>query len=129
MAKNKENKVRASITIDPEILAQIDEIAEITQESRSALIERFLLGGIEEQRKYLGYMDNPVTRVILQSLSANPVLIQKIACLVGENVTPDEAQAIKENSAKQAELAKKRAASRKKKKKTGAVKSDLALDT
>ena len=129
MAKNRENKVRASITIDPEILAQIDEIAEITQESRSALIERFLLNGIENQREYLGKMENPVSRIFMQQLSANPTLLQKIACLVGENMTIEEAHTIKEHTAKQAELAKQRVVDRKKKKKAGSVKPDLALDT
>lgn len=103
------NKVKIAITTDSDLLTQIDEIAEARGESRSALITKMLRVGVDEQRKLLKQMENPLYRAVLGAMTKSPELLQKMSELVCENMTLDEAIEKKQNIEKQLQLGKQRA--------------------
>lgn len=101
------NKERITITIDPTVLARIDQICEMKDESRSAFIERALRNEIELQGKFLEEMDSQGMQALYLAIS-HPAVLNVITRMAGERMSSEEIQRISSGVRKQAERAKDR---------------------
>jgi len=79
-----------SINLDEGLIAQYDELAELRQESRSAVIERVLRNGLEDERRFLRVMGNPIAGRLIEKILASPKLAEMIGRVVQEQVSPEE---------------------------------------
>lgn len=87
-------KERITLTIDPNVLARIDSVAEARQESRSATVERILRNGVEEELHLLETIGLGIEGKVLAYLLQSPKALQRIAQVIGAEITPDKLAAI-----------------------------------
>jgi len=83
-------KERITVTLDPDLVARIDRLAEHRDESRSKFMEFLLEIGVEEQEQFHEKMASPVIGPIVQSIMDHPKLIAGIAKVIGEQLSPEE---------------------------------------
>lgn len=83
-------KERITVTLDPDLVARIDRLAEFRDHSRSKVMESLLLVGVEETEKTLELAASPVLGPIVQSIMDHPKLIAMIAKTIGEKLDPEE---------------------------------------
>ena len=79
-----------TVTIDPEVLARVDRVAELRGESRSATIERITRNGIDDEEKFLDVMGGPVAGRVITALLGNPKLHGMLAKFVQEEMTAEQ---------------------------------------
>ena len=113
-------KERITITLDHDVLADIDHIAELRSESRSAVMERILRNGIEDENKFLDQLSNPIIRELTTRLAQSPQLIEAISRVVGEQVSQDDLDRYAEAGPRLKEAGRKRQSERKAKRGKGA---------
>lgn len=87
-------KERITLTIDPAVLARIDSVAEARQESRSATVERILRNGVEEELHLLKTIGLGIEGKVLAYLLQSPKALQRLAQVIGAEITPDNLAAI-----------------------------------
>lgn len=83
-------KERITVTLDPEIVARIDRLAELRGQSRSKVMEGLLEVAVEECEKTLEMAASPIIGPIVQSIMDHPKLIAMIAKTIGEKLDPEE---------------------------------------
>lgn len=87
-------KERITLTIDPAVLARIDTVAQARHESRSATVERILRNGVEEEQHLLETIGQGIEGRVLAYLLQSPKALQRIAQVIGAEITPDKLAAI-----------------------------------
>jgi len=97
-----------SINLEADLIAQYDELAEVRQESRSAVIERVLRNGLEDERRFLRVMGSPVTGQLIEKILTSPKLAEMIGRVVQEEVSPEQLAEARQKAPKLREAAKKR---------------------
>ena len=91
-------KAKFSISMDQELVDRIDRIAQAREEGRATVIERMATNGIEDEERFLHLMDDPVVGAVLGRLMASPKLMRGIAAMVAEDISVEEATAIRDKS-------------------------------
>lgn len=81
-------KERITITMDPDLVARIDRLAEIREFSRSRLIEILLTTAVEDNEAALEQLASPVLGLVVQSVMEHPKLVAMIAKAIGEKIDP-----------------------------------------
>ena len=109
-------KKPVNVTIDEEVLREIDHLAELRGESRSAVVERAIRAGLEAQREGLELVGSPVVGPVLTKLLESPKLHKMLADFVSANITEEEAQDMADKARGAREAGKKLRAERKNKK-------------
>lgn len=79
--------IGTSIRLDEDLVKRLDALAELRAESRSALIERILKNGVDEEEQFWKAQDNPVYREVSRLL-LKPAVAMAMAKIVGEQVDP-----------------------------------------
>lgn len=113
---NMAAKERVTLTIDAEVLARIDQVADLREEARSVVVERILRNGIESEEKFLDIIADPVRGAIYRGLLESPELMHLIAKMAGEALTEAEVSRIKERAPGVLKAGKKVRAQRKERK-------------
>lgn len=93
-------KERVTVTLDPDLVARLDRLAEVLDQSRSRLMERLLETAVEEEEQLMDKLASPVIGPIVQSIIDHPKLIATLAKLIGDQMTPEEVQRWQEASPK-----------------------------
>ena len=83
-------KERITVTLDPDLLARIDRLAELRDESRSRMMERLLDYGVEDEEKLMASLATPLLGSIVQSIVDHPKIVAALAQAIGERLTPEE---------------------------------------
>ncbi len=108
-----ENKERITISIDPDLLRQIDEICEKSGEPRSAMIERVLRWRVPEEQEALRDAENPVYRALIAAFKESPALLGMVAKIAGRTLTQDQIAQMQESTKEQLRRGKERQRPRK----------------
>ncbi len=87
-----EPKDRISITIDPQVLARIDEVCERSGEARSAMIERVMSYALEDLDEELKRLESPVIQAVTRALVASPELFAALSRITEGKVSREEAE-------------------------------------
>ena len=114
MATSPENKEKISISIDAELLRRLDAVCEARGQSRSAVFERIVRNEIDGEEKFLDYMEKPINRALMTVIMKTPGVLDAIATLVGEHLTPENVVEIKELAGVQVQRGSERQKSKKK---------------
>ncbi len=93
-------KDRITVTLDPDLVARIDRLAELRDHSRSKLMELLLEIAVEEEEAAMKTLGSPVVGTVVQSIMDHPKLLKTIASLIGERLTPDEVKKWQEDAPK-----------------------------
>lgn len=101
------NKIRITVTVDPDLIERIDQVCEHLDESRSHFIERALHSTVDEEERWSEQMESPVLRTIYSKL-ANPAALRMMARIVGESLTDEEIEAVQHRGRKAKEIGKKK---------------------
>lgn len=91
-------KERFTVTAEPALLARIDRLAELREESRSAAIERLLERGLQEEEKFLDTLDDPIQGAIFRALLERPHIIEAVSKLIGQSMDEEEKARIRERA-------------------------------
>lgn len=83
-------KERITVTLDPDLVARLDRLAEVLDQSRSRLMERLLDTAVEEEEQLMDKLASPVIGPIVQSIIDHPKLMATLAKLIGEQMSPEE---------------------------------------
>lgn len=78
-----------SFTIDEDLLARLDRVAELRGESRTDIIERAIRNDLPEQEAMLESVANPLRREFVDKVLASPQLLRAIANIVNEKLPED----------------------------------------
>ncbi|MCA9305011.1 MAG: ribbon-helix-helix protein, CopG family [Phycisphaerales bacterium] len=78
-----------SFTIDEDLLARLDRVAELRGETRTDVIERALRNDLPEQESMLESVANPLKREFVDRVLASPQLLRAIASVVNEKLPDD----------------------------------------
>ena len=108
MKNKKPNKERITFAIEPSVVERIDQISEMTGSSRSAVIVRFILNGLEDEEKVIDQMGNPILRTIAKTLTTSPEMVSLISKMVFDSMSLDDAKDVKRNILQRSEEAEKR---------------------
>lgn len=84
-----------TISLDPDLIAQVDRIAEIRGETRTAVIERSIRNNLPGEEKFLKLLGNPVARAVFDKVLSSPRLIEAISAVVHEDLAPGEVEALR----------------------------------
>lgn len=84
-----------TISLDPDLIAHVDHIAQIRDETRTAVIERAIRNALPEEEKFLRLLSNPVARAVYDKVLSSPRLLEVIAAAVHEDLAPGEVEALK----------------------------------
>lgn len=84
--KSEENKIRWTISIDPDLARRIDELAAARLEARSECIERIILHEIDSEEKFVRMMEDPIHRALVSVLFSSPKLVETLAAAVGQKL-------------------------------------------
>lgn len=84
-----------TISLDPDLIAQVDRIAEIRGETRTAVIERAIRNALPEEERFLRLLANPVARAVFDKVMSSPRLMEAIAAAVHEDLEPGEVEALR----------------------------------
>ena len=101
-------KHKFSISMDVELVKRIDAVAEARGEGRATVIERMCRNDIDEEEKFLKQFDNRGYRAVYDLLATHPRLIQRIATLVGEELSDEDREHAVEVLKKRSRAAKER---------------------
>lgn len=108
-----------TISLDPDLIAQVDRIAEIRGETRTAVIERSIRNNLPGEEKFLKLLGNPVARAVFDKVLSSPRLIEAISAVVHEDLAPGEVEALKAAQPRLSEAGKRVQAERASSKKSG----------
>jgi|GEM_PF-1748429 len=111
---NQEPKSKIAISIDAELLRRLDEVCHARQQSRSKIINRILIEQIDEEESFVRGLENPAVRAVMSVMINTPGVVESMAKLVGEKMSSDDIDEMREGFKKQADLGKKRRGSKKK---------------
>ena len=89
-------KERITVTLDPNIVARIDRLAEFRDQSRSKTMESLLELAVEEAERTLDIAASPVIGPIVQSIMDHPKLVAMIAKTIGEKLDPEELERLQD---------------------------------
>lgn len=103
-----QNKSKIAITIDSKLLERVDHVAEERGQSRSSVIERLVRNEIKSEEKFVKEMESPIHRAILGVMINTPGVVEVMAKLVQDNMSPTDAEEIKQGLQKQAARGKER---------------------
>lgn len=105
-----EPKARITITLDADLLRRIKVVEEERGDSVSAIINRMIRNDIAHEEQQMRDMENPVMRTVLTALTKTPGVMESIASLVGNQLTKDQAEELRQNIQQQAKRGKQRVA-------------------
>lgn len=83
-------KDRVTITLDPDLLARIDRLADLRGWSRSRMMERQFRTAVEEDERTMDHLASPIIEPIVQSIIDHPRLMATLVRLIGDKLSPDE---------------------------------------
>lgn len=118
-----DTKDRISITIDPELLKRLRHVADLREQSVSAMIERIVRNEIDSEEEFVRDMESPVMRTIMSAMVNTPGVMEGMAKIIGQSLTPEEFNEMREGLKHQKELGKKRSGDKKKHRPDGEVSS------
>ncbi|MFG0276309.1 MAG: ribbon-helix-helix domain-containing protein [Phycisphaerales bacterium] len=87
-------KIPISVALDPQLVDEIDSIAESLGESRSAVVERVLRNGLQDERASIAALANPLVAKLLD----HPKFMSALAAVVGEELTVSEVETVGKKS-------------------------------
>lgn len=108
-----------TITLDGQVLDRIDQLASHRHESRSAVIERICRNALPAEERAMDVMGSPIAGAALAKIMTSDQLLQTVARLVGEELTDEDAEAIREAAPRLREGGKRARAARRGKGKRG----------
>jgi len=114
-----EPKERITVTLDGDLLARVDQVAEARDDSRSAMIERMLSNQIEFEEGFVKKMENPIVRNLAKLLTSSPALLDAIAVAAGDEFAAGRGSELRDFIIKQFERAKDRSEDAKSRTKKG----------
>ena len=97
-----------SVSVSPELRDALDEVAEARGVSRSALVERLLQRAVEEERKYVRLLENPVFQVLGLAMGRIPGVLEFMNGLAGEEHSKEEIEEMRALLEEQVRRAKER---------------------
>jgi hypothetical protein len=83
-------KERITATLDSELVIRLDRLAELRDHSRSKMMEYLLGSAIEEEEANMKKLASPVIGPIVQSILDHPKLMNSLAALIGDQLSPEE---------------------------------------
>lgn len=86
----KQPKERITVTIDVELLAKVDGLAERRGETRSALVERVVGYAIDEYDEEMQRLESPLNQILVRAITKSPEALRLMARAVGNSMTKDE---------------------------------------
>lgn len=89
-------KERVTITLDAKLLGRVDAIATAREDSRSAVLERIVRLGINEEEEFLGTLGSGVVGRVVEQLICHPEMYRMLSKLVGEKVTEADVQELRD---------------------------------
>lgn len=108
-----------SISLEESLIDRLDALCDLEGSTRTAIIERALHNDLPDQESYQRMLENPVLRVLQDQISRSPVLLQTIAAIMNEKLTPDQLAEVREIAREDRERAKSRVVTRRKLKEGG----------
>jgi len=79
-----------TVTIEPELLKRVDDLADVQGLPRSQLIEHLITQGINDEEIGVKAMTNPVVVNALMKSFRDPTVLRALANAVGEELSPDQ---------------------------------------
>lgn len=102
-----------TISLDPDLIAQVDRIADYRGETRTAVIERAIRNALPGEERFIGILSNPLARAAFERVVGSPRFMEVIASIVSEDLAPGEAQAMADAVPRLSAAGKRRQAERK----------------
>ncbi|MCA9280714.1 MAG: ribbon-helix-helix protein, CopG family [Phycisphaeraceae bacterium] len=106
-------KERITVTVDPETLARLDEVARLRKESRSSVLDRIVRNGLDAEEELLGSFENPALRELQARMMESPRVLRALAALAREEMSDEQLQKIAEAGGTLREAGKTKRAERK----------------
>jgi len=89
-AEKPAGKMVLSITIDPDLVRRVDELADSLGQSRSAFISRLVKEGVDSEGDAIRAFQHPVIGPALLKAFSDREVIKGIADVMGENLTDQQ---------------------------------------
>jgi predicted transcriptional regulator len=96
-----------SITLDEDMIARIDRLAEDEGRTRTSVIERALRNDLPEQEKFNRTLENPLVREA-HKLVTSRAMLEFISMLAGENPSEEDIRRVLENAPKLREMGRQK---------------------
>lgn len=84
-----------SITIRPELLSRLDDLADAQGIARSALISKLVEDGIEQEETTVKALAHPVLGPAMVRAFSQPEVIRAMAAVIGQELDPDQLKLFK----------------------------------
>ncbi len=81
-----------SITIEPELLKRLDDLADAQGVARSQLIEKLISEGIEGEEMAVRALTNPVVMQAMVGAFRDPTVLRAMAVAVGQELSTEQLQ-------------------------------------
>ena len=100
-------RTQISIKLDTDLLERIDRLAESIGSTRTAIIEQAIKNDLPESERYYRSLENPVVRSV-HAVLTQPHILEALAKLTRQEMTPEEFANITEKAPVQRERARER---------------------
>lgn len=84
------NKIKVSIAMSPGLVKQLDRLAKVGGQSRSELIERLVLEGIEQEETFIKATQQPALMQALARAFSQPGVLKQMAATMNEEMSDEQ---------------------------------------
>lgn len=98
-------KARVTVSMDSSILDRIDRMAEAQRLSRSHVVERLIIDGLEATEGFVNMMANPLLRETFAKALGTPGVVSELADAMKGGAKPEDVERVKRAMQKVAQQA------------------------
>lgn len=83
-------KVTASFSVDPDLLKQVDDLADAQSLSRSQLLEKWMKQAVEQEKQAAAVLSNPVLLEGFAKAFSAPGILKEMAKALGDELSDEQ---------------------------------------